>query len=413
MILIYFILLFILFFKSKSVVTFFVFLQVISLFGMELIGIDYPLDTFFKFFNVILTIAILTSIIIPWRSFKNIKEISYSNEVKLKKLTKSLIIISIFPFVTFSATSIFVFLFVDDINTFKYAEGVSEEFYYNLPFDVRAIILSSYIYGISYFLIPLHFYYLSKRKYRMSFWCFIFSVNIILFGLTYFSRAVFVHYALIYIALLIMLYSTLEKRIKKYIKNTLILLLSLTAVYFVNISLKRFTTDNLYAETIPSSSFIQDPVIYSYFDYLSQWYCNSMYVLNSYNFRGFNGQVSLQSALSLLGQYSIISYDAIAYSALRQQLWPLHWYTFNGFVAYTIYDLGYILTIVFSLIYYLIIRRLKPKNNQISLLNLFLVVLLIQIPLLAIFYSAVGGIVMPLILSIPIFIYLKITTKNV
>lgn len=409
MILIYFILLFILFFKSKSIVIFFVLLQVVSLLGMMLIGQDYPINTLFKFFNVILTMIILTLIIIPWRNFKNIKEISYSNEVKLKKLTRFLIIISIFPFITFSATSIFVFLFVEDINAFKYAEGVSEDFYYSLPFDVRAIILSTYIYGFSYFLIPLHFYYLSKRNYRLSFWCFILSLNIILFGLTYFSRSVFVHYAFIYIAFLIMLYGTLENRVKKYIKNSMFLLLGLMVVYFVNISVKRFTTDNLYAETIPANSFIQDPVLYSYFDYLSQWHYNNMYVLNSYNFKTFNGQISFQSVLSLLGQYGFISYDPSAYSALRQQLWPLHWYTFNGFVAYTVYDLGYVLAIVFSLIYYLIINRLKPKNNQISLLNLFLIVLLIQLPLLAIFYSAVGGIIIPLFLSIPLFIYMKIS----
>jgi hypothetical protein len=324
MLLIYFIVLLIIFLKSKSIVLFFVSLQVISLLGMVLIGQDYPINSLFKFFNLILSIFILTLIIIPWKSFKDIKVITNYNEIKLKKLTKFFILISIFPFITFLATSIFVFLFIDDINAFKYAEGVSEEFYYNLPFNVKAIILSSYIYGFSYFLIPLHFYYLSKKNYWLSFWCFIFSLNILLFGLTYFSRSVFVHYAFIYIAFLIMLFGTIENRVKKYIKNTLFLLLFLIGLYFINISIKRFTTDNIYAESIPSSSFIQDPVLYSYFDYLSQWYYNSMYVLNTYNFKTFNGQISLQSVLSLLGQYNIINYNTSTYSALRQQLWPIH-----------------------------------------------------------------------------------------
>ena len=409
MILIYFILLFIIFFKSKSIVIFFIFLQIISLFGTIFIGQDYPINTIFKFFNVILTIVILTLIIIPWANYKNINQISYFNEIKLKKLTKFLIIISIFPFITFSVTSIFVFLFVEDINTFKYAEGVSEEFFYKLPFNVKAIILSSYIYGFSYFLIPLHFYYLSKRNYRLSFWCFIFSLNIVLFGVTYFSRAVFIHYAFIYMAFVIMLYGTLDNRVKKMLKKLIFLTSSLMVIYFVNISIRRFTTDNLYTETIPSNSLIQEPVFYSYFDYLSQWYYNNMYVLNSYNFKTFNGQISFQSVLYLLGRYSIINYDSSTYISLRQQLWPLHWYTFNGFVAYIVYDLGYILSLVFSLIYYLIILKLRPKNNQITLLNLFLIVMLIQLPLLAIFYSSFGGIIIPLLLAIPLFIYLKIS----
>lgn len=409
MILIYFILLFIIFFKSKSIVSFLVLLQIISLLGTIFIGQDYPINTIFKFFNLILTIVILTLIIIPWTNYKNINEIIYFNEIKLKKLTKFLITISILPFITFSITSIFVFLFVEDINTFKYAEGVSEEFYYNLPFNVKAIILSSYLYGFSYFLIPLHFYYLSKRNYRLSFWCFIFSLNIVLFGLTYFSRAVFIHYAFIYMAFVIMLYGTLEYRVKKMLKKLIFLTSSLMVIYFVNISIRRFTTDNLYTETIPSNSLIQEPVFYSYFDYLSQWYYNNMYVLNSYNFKTFNGQISFQSILYLLGRYSIINYDPSTYISLRQQLWPLHWYTFNGFVAYIVYDLGYILSIVFSLIYCLIILKLRPKNNQITILNLFLIVLLIQLPLLAIFYSSFGGIIIPLLLAIPLFIYLKIS----
>jgi hypothetical protein len=209
-----------------------------------------------------------------------------------------------------------------------------------------------------------------------------------------------------------MLYGTLENKIKKYIKNTVFVLLFLMVLYFVNISVRRFTEDNLYAETIPSNSFIQDPVLYSYFDYLSQWYYNNMYVLNSYDFTTFNSQISLQPVLSLLGQYNIISYDPNAYLAFRQKIWPLHWYTFNGFVAYTVFDLGYILALISCLIYYFVIIKLKPKKNKISLSNLFLIVLLIQIPLLAIFYSAAGGILIPLLLSIPIFIYLKISFKT-
>ena len=206
-----------------------------------------------------------------------------------------------------------------------------------------------------------------------------------------------------------MLYGTLEYRVKKMLKKLIFLTSSLMVIYFVNISIRRFTTDNLYTETIPSNSLIQEPVFYSYFDYLSQWYYNNMYVLNSYNFKTFNGQISFQSILYLLGRYSIINYDPSTYISLRQQLWPLHWYTFNGFVAYIVYDLGYILSIVFSLIYCLIILKLRPKNNQITILNLFLIVLLIQLPLLAIFYSSFGGIIIPLLLAIPLFIYLKIS----
>lgn len=412
MILFYFVFLFFIFLKSKSIVVFLISLQVISLLGIMFIGKDYPIVTFFDFFNLMLTLVILTLIIVPWRKFSNIKTITYTNKMKLRKITRFLIIISILPFIIFTVTSIFVFSYVDDINDFKYAEGVSTDFYYSLPFNVKLIIISTYIYGFSYFLIPLHFYYLAKKNYRLSLWCFIFSLNIILYGVTYFSRAVFAHYTFIYISFLIILYGTLENRIKKSIKKIMFILIGLVVLYFVNISVKRFTTDDVYAENIPSNSYIQEPVVYSYFDYLSQWHYNSMYVLSNYDNSNFGGQISLQPVLSLLGQYNIIDYKSSDYVDLRRRLWPLHYYTFNGFVAYVIYDFGYFLAVIFSLIYYYIIIKLRPKNNQISLLNLFLIVLVIQLPLFAIFYSTLGGILIPLLLSIPIFVYMKIPRKR-
>lgn len=375
---------------------------------MYFIGLDYPLDTYFKMLNLVITIVILTLIITPWRKINKIKEITIINEIKLKKLTNFLLIISTLPFITLLLTTIILFIYIDDINTFKYSEGVADAFYYSLPLNIKVIILSTYLYYFSYFLIPLHFYYLSKGNYKLSILCFILSLNIILYGLTYFSRSVFVHYSLIYISFVVILYNTFENKIKKYLKNAMVIAGIIFSIYFIYITNSRFTTDNLYAERIPSESFIQDPVLYSYFDYLSQWYSNSMYELNSYNNRTFNGQITFQPILSLLGKYKIINYDPAKYMALKLQLWPLHWWTFNGFVAYTIYDFGYILTILFSLIYNLIVIRLRPINKKISLLNLFLIVLLIQLPLEAIFYSTTGGIVIPLLLLLPIFLYMKI-----
>lgn len=411
-ILFYFIILFIIYYKAKSVVTFFVLLQIMSLSGMMLIGLEYPINTIFKFFNLILTIVLLTLIIAPWGEYKEIKEITFSDEAKLLNVTKFLIIISILPFITFIATSAFVLIMVENVNDFKYAEGVSTDFYYSLPFNVKAIIISNYLYFFSYFLIPLHFYYLFKKKYKLSIWCFIFSLNIILYGVTYFSRSVYIHYFFIYMAFLILLYGTLESKIQSVIKKSLIVSIVLITIYFINITIKRFTEDKLYEGTIPDKSYIKDPVSFSYFDYLSQWYYNSMTLLESYKFEIFNGQITTQSVLSLFGQYGIITYDSNSYTLLRQKMWLDNWCSFNGFVAYSIYDYGYILTFVFTIFYYLIVLKLKPKNNQVSLLNLFIIVLLIQIPLLAIFYSAAGGIFMPLLFYIPIFLYLRVKVKK-
>jgi len=267
------------------------------------------------------------------------------------------------------------------------------------------------LYYFSYFLVPLHFYYLSKEKYRLSFFCFLFSLNSVLYGLAYFSRAAFVSYGLLYLAMLIILFGTLNATTKNFIKKFLLISISIVLAYFIYITNQRFTKNMKYAAEISSKSTIQDVKLYSYVDYLSQWYSNGMYVLNSYNNKTFQGQISLQPILSLMGQYHIIDYNPNSYMRLRKQLWPKHWYMFNGFVAYSVFDYGYFLTFFLALIYYYYVVKLKPKNKNIPLFNLLILVLLIQLPLFAIFYSTVGTIVIPFLMLIPILIYLKTTIK--
>lgn len=383
-------------------------IQIISLAGVFFINADYPLDSLFGVFNLFITIIILTMIILPWAKVKSIRVVNCFNEQKLLRLTKFLIGVSILPFIVFSIVATFVILYVDDINAFKYGEGEAIEFYYSLPINTKLIILANYLFNFSYFLIPLHFYYLGKRKFGLSILCLVFSFNIILYGLTYFSRSAFIHYILIYISFMYILFSTFDQRFRRFLKISVSVVGILFGVYFIHISNERFTNDKQYADLIPQKSLIQDPVIYSYFDYLSQWYPNGMKVLESYSFESFNGQITLQPILSILGQYQIIPYSTENYSKLRKRLWPDNWWTFNGFVSYTIYDYGYILSFVFLFIYIYAVRKNSPHNGKISVVNLFVLVLLIQLPLFSIFYSNAGTIVIPFIFLIPILMYLKI-----
>jgi len=397
--------------KSKSVAIIMILIQIVSLCGTFFIGNDYPIDTFFKAFNLVITAIILTLLIAPWIKVTNIKNIYVTNELKLKKMTYTLLILSFIPFIVLLPSAIFVHTLVDDINTFKYSEGVSLDFYYNiLPVNVRAFILATYLYYFSYFLIPLHFYYLGKKNIRLAILCFIFSLNVILYGLTFFSRWVVVIYILTYVSFFIILHNTVNQKLKKNVKVILIIVAIMSSIYFISTTSERFTDDRVYAATVPSQSKIKDPVLYSYLDYLSQWYDNSNFLLNHYEGNIFNGQISLQHVLSLLSRYNIVRYNTENFKLLRRELWPdKYWYSFNGFVAYSIYDYGYILSMILILLYYCFMKKLRPKRNQITLINLFILALLIQLPLMAIFYSNVAGLIIPLLLIIPFILYLKVT----
>jgi len=349
-------------------------------------------------------------VVLPWGKIKNIKEFNPINELKLKHLTNTILYLSGFSFLVFLFITITLWLTfsADQINAFKYSPGTSIDFYYSLPGPiVKFFILANVLYYLSYFLIPLHFYYLAKKQYRLSIICFIFSLNIIFVGFTYFSRIGTPQYLLIYFMFYLILNKTLTSKINKKIKKTAFVLVGLSLFYFVTISVARFESDKVYENKISSNSKVQNPVLYSYLDYVSQWYDNSMVVLNSYKSETFKGQLSLKPILSPLAHYDLVNFNKDNLKLLRRKLWPNNYYTFTGLTAYSVYDYGYFLTIVFSLFYYFSIVKMRPKKNSISLNNLFLMVLLIQIPLMSIFYSQVGGIIIALLFYIPIHLYLK------
>lgn len=402
-----FILLILLFNKKSTIVLMLCGIQVVSLLCIFFTGKEYPINDLTRLFNVIYTLIILTLIILPWMNAGNVSYIVVGNEKKVNKLSRIIIYLSIVPFFLFLVISILVNIYVDDVNSFKYVEGVSTEFYYSLPINIKLLILSNYIYFVSYFLIPLHFYYLIKGKYWFSFLCFIFSLNIIFHGTTFFSRSVFINYILVYLAVLVILFKAFSEKIKQFIKYSS-LLIGISFISYVSyISNKRFEDDKLYEENIPSDALIDNAVYFSYLDYASQWYFNSLDVLDDYKFSGFNGQISFQPLLSILSQYGLINYNSKDYTILRQNLWPDHWWTFNGFVAYSVYDYGYIITLVLCFLYYNLVKKKFLFRGSITLFNLFVVVLLIQIPLLSIFYSSVSSLIFPSFYLIPIYFYLK------
>lgn len=398
---------FIFFLKDKSIVTFILTILVVSLLGTLLLGKELEIVDFKDFFMLILTATLLLLIILPWKRYKNITLISVGNEKKFNKLVNFLILINAFTFIILLITTIIVQTSVDDINYFKYTEGVSSEFYSTmLPFRQSYLSLTLLIYGLSYFMMPLHFYFLSKHKYKLSIICFILSLNIILKGALYFSRYVIIEFSLLYISMFLISRNTLSKKTIKTLQQIGFIFFSILLIIFISISEIRFD-DSTNTYLVPYSSVIKDPVVYSYIDYLSQWYFNGADVLRDYDFETFNGKITFSSLNEILGRFNIITYSPTDYQDLRMQLWKGNWYTFTGFTAYSIYDYGIAGSLIFCIFYFLIIVKISLKDGSISITNYFLVSLLIQIPLMAIFYSQMGNLVYPILYYLFIATYLK------
>ena len=76
---------------------------------------------------------------------------------------------------------------------------------------------------------------------------------------------------------------------------------------------------------------------------------------------------------------------------------------FIGLVAYLIYDFGFLFTIVIGMVYAKIVKSSNPKFSTINLERIFFIFLLIQIPLISIFYSYFDVLIQTLFYFFPIF----------
>ena len=407
--LIYFILLYFLFGKFKSIFNFFIIIQILSLLTSLYLKTNIELDTLRKIFNIVYIAMLYSIIFYPWLSYKNISSISIYNRSRFNNLVKAMGIISTLTLVVLVISSITVFLLVPNINTFKYSPGESTEFFYNfLPFHVRWYILGTMFYILGYFYIPLHFYYFQQGKTRYGIYSLVLSLNVIFFGLTFFSRWTITHYVLIYLSFLFLFRKSLPKKYYAIFKIIALIGVILFLYLFIDITLDRFTQDTSYESNIPVESPIQNPSLFSTMDYVSQWYSNSLIILDNYRGQTTMGQTSLSPLLSLINHFTPFNWDADNYTNLRKRLiGDKYWYMFTGLAANWIFDFGYIMSFIIALLYNKLVKSIKPKNGVIKMDHLLLISLLIQIPLVSIFYSFLGGIILSLILWLPMHYYLK------
>lgn len=392
--------------SKRSVATYLYAIQILSLCGVFFIGEYYVVNSFTKYFNTFFTILVLFIIISPWQKYRKINEIVFRRENKLRRFTKFLLLVNLIIFISLLFISVFVFTFFDEINELKYSGGFMGLLYAQFPILVKGYLLAYYLHPLSYFLIVLHFFYLKEGSSKMAIYCFVLSLNLVLYGLTFFSRWTIANYILIYLLTFFMFKSSIENRVRKKIIRISTILFALLLLLFISISINRFDEDISYANKIPKTSKIQDPTAYSFFDYVSQSHGNGMKILEDYNFRTFNGQSSLSPLLKLMKQYSII--DKFDYSKAREEMLPDNYWLFNGLVSELVYDFGYLITFFLAVFYHVAVKKLKPIGNSISLKNALLIVLLVQIPLFAIFYSALASLIIPLILLIPMYMYLYV-----
>ncbi len=391
-------------YKVVSVLTI---LQLLSIVSTYLIGEDKSIDSFPLLICILANVIYNLWFIAPWKSYDNLEFRQDISPKRIDRFYRIMVIISSFAFVVLLITSIFVILFVDNINEFKYGEENNYvEFYYTqLPFSAKFLILANTFYNVSYFLIPLHFYYLINNNQNKAFICGLLSTNIILFGLTFFSRWTILSFVSLYAIFYLIFKPQIPRLIlKRELKMVSVIIIAL-AVAFGAISLSRFQDDSnsSLSSSVPSESVIKDPTLYSIFSYAGQAFPYGVEMIEKYRGPKFYGKYAMSSTNNFFSSFGLIPQSD--FDILYQKYWPDHWWRFTGMTSITLWDFGIIFTILLAFFYN---RITVAKSKYVGITQMMKAVILIQIPLTTIFYSLLPMVIFLFIVYYPISIYLRL-----
>lgn len=397
-------------YRRHKLVLLFLALQVLSLVSAIVIQKDDYMDDPTTVLSAILSLVITLSIILPWKNYTKITAIEILPKGSFDRLSVLLFVVGSFIFLVLLVVALYVNVLISDINAFKYEEGSSMDFYYKmLPFDTRLFILAYSFYYLSFFFIPLHFYSLYIDDTKKAVVYFILSLNLILFGLSFFSRWTIALFILLYLSHWICYNRIIPDNLRKKELKWIGLFAGLLAAFFVMITISRFTTNTAYEKEVVNQSGVDmSPTLYSVFDYLGQSNSISLYHLNHYDGRTFGGSYVLSDAQTF---FSILRIVPPSSSEERiDKVWTEFQRCFRTYACYTVYDVGIIGALLISVIFVLLVKR---KGKKITFNSYIRSSILLMVPCCSIFFSYLNIALFTLILFFFLKIYLKLvkTTK--
>lgn len=299
------------------------------------------------------------------------------------------------------------------VNDFKNdADGASKLFENMFPHFV--ITSLNLLCPLALFDIVFHFYYVFKRKIKKAVLFFILSLVYPLSGLIALSRSSSVQFILLYFALYFFLFPLFEEKIRKIYNKIILVFFVLIVSIFSFISISRFS--DYYTKESKQASIISEesaPLMFSIFDYFSQWEENGPEILMKYKpHYKFYGLYN-SSGLALQIKRLITKKDEVTkVSNQMERIVGRQWMMFHGLIARLVYDFGYIGTVLFILVYAKIIKSYKPVNGVINLKSLMILVIFLPIALMSFQGNSLGGIYLNLALIYLFVIFKFISYKS-
>lgn len=240
--------------------------------------------------------------------------------------------------------------------------------------------------AVGYVALCFHFLYLCQNRIKKSVLFFILSWNQFLIGIAALSRSAVTEYILVYGLIFMIFYPAVDEKVRKKIVVVTIAILVIVMTIFIAISSVRY--GEKYKKNSENESVIDEmnnPLLYSLLDYFSLWEENSMVVMKDYKpeYKRYGMYNSCGLAVAIQMRMRTTREVASEMRDIGEKTIGEYQYTqFHGPVARLLYDFGYIGTIIFILIFSLIIKRISPQKGIIKFNNLLLLPPLLSFPAL-------------------------------
>lgn len=365
---------------SRLLYLFFLLLSLLSFFHKD-IDIEITLR------NVLNSIFILSCLIIIIDSFNNHIKVKNIDSVEFTLFQKRIILLlTIVGFLAlvfniYLDYSIYNYYSISDITiqTLKNESGADQYFKINFPRSIRTF---THLFSpLGYLFLVLHFFFLSKQKFKLSLIYLALSLTIPLHGMQGLSRAAPSQYILLYSFMYYYVNESFADKIRTLYRKVLIILFVVILIYLIITSYSRFSNAFYYTNILGGETNPYYLILYSFIDYLSQWIPYGIDSLNFYNLDiNFN-----YSNFRLLYDYiiSMFGFDLKLNIDHFQQIYGDYYASrFIGLVPTLIYDGGYIFTLLFVILFRILIYK-KNKTDYIHLSQMLKLPLFLSLILMA------------------------------
>lgn len=259
-----------------------------------------------------------------------------------------------------------------EMETFKNG-GVGLQYFESINGVLRAG--AALLTPLSYIFLPLHFYFLVNKQYRLSAISFISSLSIIFEQLIMFGRGGMVAFFFLYVFFISMVAGKIDRRFKRSYKVFLFAALGLFAGLFLYIAFDRFDNDKHFVAT----GVVTNPVVISFLSYYSQWLKNGYELFSLFSSEKI---IFMSNFLYLPARVmEVFGGEKYDLGQLRMDVMGFESTYFNGLPALLLYDLHYLGTLAFSCFYFFSLRAGLGVRGIYSWPSYVLVGLAILIPL--------------------------------